>query len=569
MGLELKNESPMPDVEYQAPTVEEYPADGPDASSLEPVTTAVMQQLADDVRGAEVEQVAVSDITVADNAPVNTEAKSEVASEPLPAESAPASPDQPIAHVTNRPAMMPVKKINPATDVYRQVSFNMPIGTVFTYHNAAKNISSEDLTEALAYCPPLAHGTDAVNREGASWQQVIQHGGNYIAPLTAMPKVTAGGEVSGDAAVALLKRHSGLGVPMSIELPASCIYLEVNSIPDEDLINFHFAFAADRIRLGRDTAGTLLSARSGVYVERLVRLILSHVTWTNVKNLEGGMVEALIRRIDVSDYALLVNGVMGAQWPDGFPWSIRCHDPACGHEEPRSLSFPRMHYIDRSMLTEKQLDMLVKKSKAINDDELQAYRDEFANVESSRIVMEDGIVIELGRTTMAQYFENTSAWVASIESQQNRALTDYATAAEREAFMSSQMQAQAMRRYRHYVKRVLIPARLPDSDVVDRPLTDDDYFIVVDPDTITKQMVALSTTDTRSIEFEAAVLRYIEDTTVGLVAYASEPCPVCKKLPINEKGEEINTLVPMAVDKLFFTVSRLKTQLLAAIEQVG
>ena len=567
MGLELKNESSENEVAYQAPTVEEYPVTGEEVAPIK--TSAAMQQLAQSVVGTEVtEPVADKEpATVSETAETAQAAAEAPKAEGVAEEVVIFSPDQPIAHVTNRPAMMPVKKINPATDVFRQTSYNMPIGTVFTWHNAAKKTSSEELIEALSYCPPLAHGTDAVNREGADWQQVIQHGGNYIAPLVAMPKVTAGGEVSGDAAVALLKRHSGLGVPMSVELPASCIYLEINSIPDEDLINFHFAFAADRIRLGRDTAGTLLSSRSGVYVERLVRLILSHVTWTNVKNLEGGLVEALIRRIDVSDYSLLVNGVMAAQWPDGFPWSIRCYDPACGHEEPRNLSFPRMHYIDRSMLTEKQLDMLVKKCRAINDDELKAYRDEFSNVESSRIVMEDGIVIELGRTTMAQYFENTNGWISAIESQQNKALTDYATAAERETFMSSQMQAQAMRRYRHYVKRVLIPARAPDADAIDRPLTDDDYYIVTDPDTITKQLVALSTTDTRSIEFEAAVLRYIEDTTVGLVAYASEPCPHCKKLPVNEKGEQINTLVPMAVDKLFFMASRLKTQLLAAIEK--
>lgn len=554
MGLEIKSEATVPS--YEPPAVDSYPA----KEELEPVqSTADMQPVvAPSNETVEAEQpVPDGDLEVA------SAEKNDVVEEKKgdDADTEPPSPDQPINHTTQRPALMPARKVSAAVDIYRQTSFNMPIGTVYVAQQHAGKGMSQDVAEAVQFFPPEGVGLEAINREGADWQQAIQHGGRYIAPVTAMPKVSPGQVVSGDAAVALLKRHTGLGVPMKVELPGSCIFLEVNSIPDSEIINFHFAFATDRIKLGRDSAGMLLSARSGVYVERLVRLILSHVTWTNVKNLsDGGLVESLIRRIDNTDYSLLINAVMGAQWPDGFPWTIRCHHPDCGHEEPRSLSFPRMHYIDRSMLTEKQLDMLVKNSQAITDEELKIYRDEFKTLPSSRIVMEDGVVIELGRTTMQQYFQNTAEWISSIETQHNRSLTDYATAAERDNYMRGQQQAQALRRYRHFVKRVLIPAK-------DEPITDDDYYIIEDEVTITRQLVALSTSDARAAEFEGAVLRFIEDSTVGLVAYATETCPVCKRLPVNEKGEVINTLVPMAVDKLFFTVSKLKTQLLAEIDQ--
>ena len=161
------------------------------------------------------------------------------------------------------------------------------------------------------------------------------------------------------------------------------------------------------------------------------------------------------------------------------------------------------------------------------------------------------------RPTIADYIDSATQWVSVIEKQQTTALSNYATERERESFLRSQVQARFMRKYEHFVDKIEIPD----------PNGGDESLMVVDRETITEALEALSTANEDFVDFEEKVLEFIEANTITVIGYPAVDCGVCKQVPETAEGR-LRTIVPVAIDRAFFTLTRQRTTLMGQLAMV-
>lgn len=436
---------------------------------------------------------------------------------------------------------------------YPMSSYGLPFAD--TMYNLLRNNSDfgENVQDLISNFAPQAIHSERLTVKGSDWAQSLQHAGERIG--TAQPRLEVNGNVvKGQSALMLLRRATNLGTSLLKPLYHSCIYIEMSCPPDTDLINLDYRLAMERAAVGMSTAGLLLSATSTIFVRELAMFALNYVTSTNVVNLSGGMVNALMERIDPRDYPDLINTMLATMYPNGFPWIIECSNPKCGHKHHTRLHFSRLSWVDKSCLNQKQMDMLIKKRNAITDAELAEYKAEFKLTDQRIVKFDGGTEIHLKSTSLADYAEAGRMWVEDIERQQAVALSSYNTDAERKAFLDSHIQARAMRKYGHFVEQIVINA---DTD---KPT------YIRDPETIANSLDLLSASEDYFTHFQDKVIRFIEAGTISVIGYVAAPCEKCGE--VDQTGEgRFKSIVPLPIDRIFFTLTRQKTSMLAMLEQ--
>ena len=422
---------------------------------------------------------------------------------------------------------------------------------MYAFKDATDPVNAQEMTERLKLIAPQMIGHNALRRPGSNWKASMQFG-DYVIGMGAAKIDTPTTNVRGSQARAILRRISNLGANIRIVLPKSCIYLEITSPGDDAMITFDYKMMTERSRLGLSTNGLLLSAASGTFTRDLVELALEHVVSTNVSNLGTDKVKALLERIDPLDYSLIINGLMAAKYPNGYPWFLACVGPNCGHKEPVKLNFGRTQRIDFSALSDEQLKMLSTKWRSITDEEIAKYKAMFRLSDKSIYQFNDKVKIHLGSGSLLGYVDGAHALKEVIEATQVKSLANYATEAQREAYINSQVQARAMRNYGHFVTKIVMEVG-------------DDELEITDPETIVDALDDLSGDVERAADFDAHVIDWIEENTIAIVGYPTFACPVCNHTTVTKKGERFRNFIPLSIDRIFFTVTRLKSLKLAAV----
>lgn len=432
-------------------------------------------------------------------------------------------------------------------------SFNLPFADMmYTQVRNGGQFGDHETRLIANYTPHALHSMRLAEKD-SQWVQSLDNGGERVG--TAQPRLEASGNiVKGNAALTLLRRASNLGTSLLQPLYHSGIYIEMSCPPDTDLINLDYRLAMERAAVGMSTSGLLLSATSSIFVRELATFALSYVTSTNVANLSDGMVQSLMDRIDPMDYPTLINTMLATMYPNGYPWLIECANPKCGHKLETRMHFSRMAWVDKTCLNKKQMDMLVKKRNSITDAEIAEYKAEFKLSDKRVVKFNDNVEIHLRTGSLSEYAESGRQWVEDIEKQQAVALSSYNTDAERKAFLDSHIQARAMRKYGHFVEKIIF-----NTDTAN-PLT------IVDRATIVESLDILSANDGFFVKFQDQVVEFIEASTIVVVGYAASRCKACGTVDDTDAGR-FRSIVPMPIDRIFFTLTRQKTSMLAMLEQ--
>lgn len=397
---------------------------------------------------------------------------------------------------------------------------------------------------------PTGFGYSALRREGSHWEASKRVGKQLIGMGT--PSIdTPSNVLRGNMAQTILRRVANLGVNIICVLPRSCIYLEITPPGDDEIIAYDYSLLTERSGLGMSTAGLLLSASSGTFVAANIELALSHVTNTNVQNLGGDKVASLMARIDPLDYPIIMNALMAARYPGGYPWVLKCIKPGCDGRVEGRLNFGRTQRIDFSMLTDEQLTMLATKNRVITDAELEKYRKAFRVSDKSRFEYSPGVAINLTTGNLMAYADSAVSWKTTIETSQTKALTSYATDAERKTFTDAQIQAHYMRKFAHFVDSIEVTV----GETVNT---------ISELDDILEALTSLSKNIDRALAFEQHVIAWIEDNTMAIIGHPAYSCDVCNHVHSPYKEGSFRNFVPLAIDRIFFIVSRLLSRRLVA-----
>lgn len=380
----------------------------------------------------------------------------------------------------------------------------------------------------------------ALERPDSLWRQSVKNGGEEL--RAGRPRFGDNPDpsnlISGERAVLKLTASMGLGSIVQIPLWHTGIWITLKAPSEAELLELDRRLAMDKVVLGRMTSGLVFSNSSVYLSSYLINLALSKVYDATVKDLN---LQALKETIKLTDLPTLIWGMACSIWPNGYPYEQACTvDPSkCQYVMSELLNLTKLSWTDNRALTEFQHKHMANRNAKVTPDALKRYQEEHKFQDNRVFDLNDGAVsVELRVPTLAEYEQSGIEWVDTIVNQTDQAFGTTMTEQERNEYIVNQGKATAMRQYGHWVERLVMA---------------DDGGIVVDRSTIEQTINALSADGVIQQKFFDAVSKYIDRTTISLIAIPRYECPNCHKDPAADAKAHPH-LVPLDVATVFFTL---------------
>lgn len=377
----------------------------------------------------------------------------------------------------------------------------------------------------------------SLDREGSIWSQAVEHEGERISAARPRTKSNDGPtQLSGDRAIFRLTTSMGLGTVVQIPLWHSGIWVTIKAPSDAELLELERSIAFDKIELGRHTNGILFSSNSVYIVNKLMNFILKNVYDSSLKT---NSVKSLKRSILTTDIPLLVWGMTVAIYPNGYPFSQPCtaNTEDCQHVTEEHLNLSKLCWTDKSSLSVKQLNHMADRSKSFQHAELERYREEHVRGVNRLVKITDNVSVRLSVPNLEMYESAGFKWVDSVVRMVDTSFSHTVHDDERNEYINQQAQASALRQFSHWISEIVL----------------DDTDSIVDRDTIDQALDRISGDDKASDTLFIEINKYIDDSTLSLIAIPQYDCPACGS---KQSGEhpEFKHLIPLGISQLFFTL---------------
>lgn len=386
---------------------------------------------------------------------------------------------------------------------------------------------------------------EAAHRDESHWvQKLATSTGANLGPGKANFKNNK--KYSGEAQKVRLLSLLGLGTVVSIPLWHSGFWLHLKTPTEAALLEFYRQVTNDKIRLGRDKHGLLFSNTSSYTSKAMMDLIVSNIYQTSLKLPDNANIRDYI---STQDLTTCIWGMSWATWPKGFKYSRACVSDIdeCKHVITERLDISKLLWVDKSSLTEWQTKhMSSPQPDSMSVDSVKNYKDAFVRGADRLVKLSDQITVTLKTPTVNEHIDAGYKWVNGIENRYIQAMTESEN--EREEYLVKQAQATAMRQYTHFVKSIT---------------TDDGGNTEehTDQDTIEFVLDSTSTSDKLRNLFVEETAKFINDSTISMVAIPTYKCPRCNKeqSPGKDKGL-FSSLLPLDPTQTFFIPLSQKLQ---------
>lgn len=505
------------------------------------------------------EEIMVDETDLKDD-PAKSEQATEETAAPEPAPETPEAPaetaakkdptwltDFPGAQITyNKPIMgkgeyrMP----NAIVELYRGLgigTLNQPLEVAYMrYHDEGYDIAGlEDRFSATAAMSwPIVDSHDRLARKGSMWTNDVVAEGLSTKATAVRPR--------GDEVVDIFTSQNTLGQTTEWTFYNTGIKIRVRPCLDSELVNLERMISTDRSIVGKQTYGTVLGTDMGVHLGYLIDFALGLVTWTNLEH-TGDMRVALRQHLRGRESInVLLCAVLASMYPRGYPWQVHCHAGDCTATHDIDVFFARAQVTDLSVLTEKHLNILHRNSKQLTEDTYLEYLEalEF----TTRDFEYNGTVYTLRVPSIADYAAAARRWINVIEVENATALEEFDNPVQRENFLDAQQASRMLVSISHYIGKITLDNAGTITEVTDR-------------DKIESILHAASGDMQLTIEMMAAVTKFEVESTNTFIGHSNMTCPTCGAAVRTQEGPW-SSLVLLPVDRIFFMLTQLKTQIL-------
>lgn len=378
---------------------------------------------------------------------------------------------------------------------------------------------------------------EALKRDGSEWTQSVTHEGQRILP--GRPQLGAssdGQKLTGQRAV--LKMQAALGIGSMIQVPLwhSGVWVSINAPSDGALLNLERRIGEEKINLGRMTNGLIYSHSSVYIVNHLMTLLLDNIYETSIKDFRS---ETLFDLIKVTDLPILVWGLACSIYPNGYDYKLPCvkHPDKCKHITEEKLNLGRLFFFDHKGVTLEQRKHMANRTKKYTAEEIQHYHTLGKGGDGRVVKINDDISFVLKVPTVKDYIRSGYTWIESIEKMVAEVLTGRPTDKDKDDFITQQSVVTLFRQYAHWVSRIIFR----DNETVE------------DTETIEEVLSMLSSDQKLYDKFFDEVKKFIDDSTVAMIALPSYDCPACGT-PMTPEESKHPHLIPLEVISVFFTL---------------
>jgi hypothetical protein len=372
----------------------------------------------------------------------------------------------------------------------------------------------------------------SVEREDSKWYQGIASENSKL--MAARPRFSAPGEpVTGQRAVQRVRALLGMGMYIQIPMWASGFWITLRAPTEGDLLDLFRRISDEKVTLGRRTYGLAFANSSSFIAAQLVQFAEEHM---HDKTLKPSL--DWRKCLKTSDLQTLAWGLACVIFPKGFQYSrsVLVGENQEKKEVKGLLDVSKMNFVDRSRLTEWQIAHMSRRMGNHTTEELlERYQAEFT-LRERRVTLEQGLDMTLQVPSIDEYLKAGSRWIDSITDMVDRSFQQPVNDEIRDRYISTQGKATVMRQFVHWVKNFIEVGSDGTEAVID------------DTETLDMLMNTLSEVDEVRKAYFAAIHKFVDDTTISVIATTAAAPSEENKLP------RYPHLVPIDSLYTFFTL---------------
>ena len=398
------------------------------------------------------------------------------------------------------------------------------------------------LEEALPHNMPEDAFRRSLERKESDWAQVVEHEGERLTAGKPQFGDSDTGPLTGERAIIKASAVMGLGSLVQIPLWHTGAWISFKAPSDASLLELERRLAEEKVDLGRRTNGLVFSNTSVYLTSYIVNFALRHVYDSSIQDLRAENLKSIIK---VTDIPSLLWGLACTIYPNGYPYAQPCTDDPekCQHVSHELLKLNKLLFVDTASLSAYQRKLMTRRRSRFSAEELNRYQEEHIHGNPRVIQVQEGSSIRLKVPTIAQYEESGFAWVDGIERMLTEAFGQSLRGEERNQYMIDQGNVTRLRQYSHWVDAFLLEG---DKGKVDE---------INDRETLEELMSRLSTNKDLCDHVLDEIAKYIDDSTIAMIAIPMYACPACGASQVPKDSPNKN-LIPLNMAQVFFTLLR-------------
>lgn len=353
----------------------------------------------------------------------------------------------------------------------------------------------------------------------------------------------SGDILTGIKAVSQMQRALGQGSFLNFPCWSSGVWLTLRAPTTFELADYYDAVAEEIIDMGKQTAGATHSCTSVYLAKYLIDLVEKLVHKCSIKGYAGTDVK--LRDVLVIDDLQTLAWALGVcMYPNGYPFEEPCtvDIEKCTHVYSTLLNISKMYFVDRSRLTNWQVEFMSNKTVERSMDEIKKYQLESEWLRSEAIDY-PGFKILIKTPTIGEYIDAGYRWIANVEQSIRNTLSNISDARLNNLIME-RAGLTLLRGYAHYVKSFIYD----NGSVVNSKRDIDEVInsLCASPEIVDK--------------FTADIKAHIAKSTISMIAIPRHTCPECGK--DNRADDTIHPhLISVDGMQLFFALRDQKLQL--------
>lgn len=378
----------------------------------------------------------------------------------------------------------------------------------------------------------------------ASFSQLIESSAGQLGIVNPKFKTKQNTSYTGEAALMRVRASLGMSAAITVPLWHSGFWVTIKTPRDGAILDLYRRLSSDKVTLGRATYGLLLSNSTVYTIKTITDFIFENIYSTSLAIKD---INELRSHIKVQDIPIILWGLACSIWHKGFQYNRACiADPdVCTHIMTELIDLKKIHWTNKKALSEKQIAHMTKREQgSMSLQDIQNYQFDFPNHGNKLIKLTEDLSLMIKTPTLEEHITSGDQWISSIEERFPEALIMKQD--EREVFLFNQAKASSTRQYSHFIKEVIInDDKNSDRDFIDQVLEEiscDDY----QRDLLIRECG-----------------KYIDETTMSLIAIPTYKCPNCneEQSPNKDIGM-FSGLIPLDVTNVFFILLVQKIQLI-------
>lgn len=402
---------------------------------------------------------------------------------------------------------------------------------------------------------------EATVRPGSTWVNQVNYGTKDEPQLKGLVSDRKGinpNNKSDTRAISLVKALTvlNMGMPAYVPLYQTGIWLKLRTPTAAAFARLDEAIVNEKIQHGTITHGNIFSNDSVILRKHVANFILEHVEYTNAPSQDIDYLKSIIKDMDLD---IMMLGCMLTRYTEGYQYAQICtvNPQECRHIEEGLIDLRTLAHTDESKLTDFQKRIMSNPRRAVTEEDLKRYQDEFKLNSKSRIVVtpegskladEDevvfnGIAINVEPPTLEQAEEYGLSWIRELERIAENVLREKHSEEERRRRISEEVIVNFFKTYGQWVNSISIY----EAGQLIREVTDSEE--------LNELFGYLSSDSTYVTIFRNEIRNYINNNIVTVIGTLNYECPNCGKKHDTPEGSHYIVL-PMDMLFTFFTLTR-------------